>query len=151
MTSMIDKSMEILSSRAFPVSVAKLYAAFADPALLERWWGPDGFTNRITRFDLAPGGEWHVTMTNSDGQDFHNRSTFEIVEPGSRVLFLHHEPMHVFTMDMQFAGAGSEARLTWRMLFERSRENLEIKKFIAAANEQNFDRLGQLLATMGEH
>lgn len=151
MTTRIDNPLEILSSRVFPVSVPRLYTAFADPSLLERWWGPDGFTNRVTRFDLKPGGEWHITMTNSDGQDFHNRCTFEIVEPGSRISYVHHEPMHVFTMDMQFATAGEEARLTWRMHFERNRENLEIRKFIAVANEQNFDRLGEVLATLGDH
>lgn len=151
MTTRIDGGIEILSSRVFPVSVSKLYAAFAEPSLLERWWGPDGFTNRITRFDLVPGGEWHVTMTNSDGTDFHNRCTFEIVEPGARIFYLHHEPMHVFTMDMHFASAEEHARLTWRMTMERNRENLELKKFIAAANEQNFDRLGRVLAEHREH
>lgn len=151
MTTSIADGIEILSSRVFPVSVARLYTAFAEPALLERWWGPDGFTNRITRFDLQPGGEWHVTMTNSDGTDFHNRSTFEIVEPGSRIRYLHHQPMHVFTMEMNFASAGDHARLTWRMVLERNRENLELKTFIAAANEQNFDRLGRVLSELVEH
>lgn len=151
MTTRIANGIEILSSRVFPVSVPRLYTAFAEPALLERWWGPDGFTNRITRFDLHPGGEWHVTMTNSDGTDFNNRSTFEIVDPGSRIQYLHHEPMHVFTMDMTFASAGDHARLTWRMILERNRDNLELKTFIAAANEQNFDRLGRVLSELTEH
>ncbi len=151
MTTRIANGIEILSTRVFPVSVPRLYAAFAEPALLERWWGPDGFTNRITRFELVSGGEWHITMTNSEGQAFHNRSTFERVEPGSRIQYLHHEPMHVFTMDMHFADADDHARLTWQMVLERNRENLELKKFIAAANEQNFDRLGRVLAELKDH
>ncbi len=145
MTTAITDGMEILTTRVFPVQVEALYAAFSTPEHLARWWGPDGFTNRITRFDLHPGGEWHITMTNSDGLDFHNRCTFEIVVPGERIFYVHHEPMHVFTMDMFFATAGGDSRLTWKMTFERNRENLEIRKFIAAANEQNFDRLGRLL------
>lgn len=151
MTGPIANGIEILSSRVFAVPVARLYTAFAEPRLLERWWGPDGFTNRITRFDLKPGGEWHITMTNSDGQDFHNRSTFQTVEPMQRILYLHHEPMHVFTMDMHFSTAGDGSRLTWQMILERNRENLELKKFIAAANEQNFDRLTRILDEMKDH
>lgn len=153
MITTIARGVEILTTRVFPVTVPELYRAFSEPALLERWWGPHDFTNRISHFDLRPGGEWHVTMTSSAGEDFHNRSTFEVVEPENRISYLHHEPMHVFTMDMHFATAGDHARLTWRMVLERNRENLELKTFIAAANEQNFDRLGQLLDNLkdGHH
>jgi hypothetical protein len=53
--------------------------------------------------------------------------------------------MHVFTLEMTFEEAEAGTRLTWRMLFEPTDENRELQRFIHAANEQNFERLEQVL------
>ena len=145
-------TLEILSSRVFPFAPEVLFDAFADADTLAQWWGPHGFTNRVSELDLRPGGAYRICMTNSDGQDFHNHSTFEAVERPHLIRFLHHLPMHIYRMDMHFAPTEDGTRLTWRMLFEKNAENLKIKAFIAAANEQNFDRLAAVLAstTKGE-
>ena len=136
--------MEILNDRLFDVDPATLFDAFADPRKLRQWWGPHGFTNRIDEFDFREGGDWRVTMTSSDGADFVNRSTFREIVPAERIAFLHHEPMHIYTMEMRFVPERGGTRLRWRMLFEPTEENLQLKKFITAANEQNFDRLEDL-------
>jgi uncharacterized protein YndB with AHSA1/START domain len=137
---MTDK-MEILNERLFPVDRFTLFRAFSDPDLLKQWWGPHGFTNVIGGFDFQKGGSWQITMTASNGTDFPNRSTFrEIVVP-ERIVFEHHEPMHIYIMEMDFTEEESGTRLNWRMLFDATEENLQLKTFITAANEQNFDRL----------
>jgi uncharacterized protein YndB with AHSA1/START domain len=140
-----DEVIEILSTRVFPVERERLFRAFADPEQLKLWWGPHGFTNRIDAFDFRPGGDWRITMRNSDGEDFANHSTFEEVRAPEEIRYFHHGPIHAFTMIMSYADAEDGTRLTWRMLFARNRENLGLKKFIAAANEQNFDRLADHL------
>ncbi|PYB75479.1 SRPBCC domain-containing protein [Rhizobium wuzhouense] len=142
---MTDK-LEILNDRLFPVDAPTLFGAFADPDTLKDWWGPHDFTNRIDEFDFREGGSWRITMTASNGTDFDNHSTFQEIVPNSRIVFLHHEPMHVFTMEMTYVAEDSGTRLHWRMLFEPTDENRELEKFIRAANEQNFDRLEAVLA-----
>lgn len=141
----MTESMEILNDRLFHVDPATLFDAFADPDKLKQWWGRHGFTNTIGAFDLRPGGTWQITMTASNGNDFDNHSTFQEVVANRRIVFLHHEPMHVYTMEMDFVPEDQGTRLCWRMLFEPTEENLQLQRFIAAANEQNFDRLGDLL------
>jgi uncharacterized protein YndB with AHSA1/START domain len=135
------EKLHIVTERTFDVPAETLFAAFADPVTLARWWGPHGFTNEITHFDFSPGGDWHVTMTNSDGTDFANRWTFQAIESPSRILALHHEPMHVFMLEVTFAMEAKGTRMIWRMQFDDTPDNREIERFIAAANEQNFDRL----------
>lgn len=142
---MSSSALEILTSRVFPIHRAALFDAFADPEKLVQWWGPHGFTNTMHCFDLQPGGEWRITMRNSDGQDFENHSTFEHVQAPEEIRFFHHGPVHAFTMIMSYSETEDGTRLTWRMLFARTRESLELKPFIAAANEQNFDRLAEIL------
>jgi len=138
-------TIEILNSRLFPVDRATLFDAFADPQKLALWWGPEGFSNTISAFDLRPGGDWLVTMTADNGTDFHNRWTFEEVTAGEMVRMTHHEPVHVFGLEMRFADDDRGARLSWRMLFDRTEDNEAMEKFLHAANEQNFDRLERLL------
>lgn len=145
---MTDK-VEIVSERLFAVDRQTLFDAFANPRSLAQWWGPHGFTNAITDFDLRAGGDWRITMTASDGTDFHNHSTFETVEAPHRIVLTHHLPVHVYRMEMTFTPEAGATRLRWHMLFEPNEENRMLKKFIAAANEQNFERLEAFLAASG--
>ena len=142
----VQEPVEILSSRVYAFARTDVFAAFADPALLALWWGPDGFTNVIHEFEFRPGGTWLLTMTASNGSDFLNRSTFGQIVVPERICFTHHDPLHVFDMEMQFDVVSVNAsRLTWRMQMEPNDENIRLAKFIALANEQNFDRLEAVL------
>lgn len=137
----MSEHLEILNTRIFAASRQAVFDAFAEPEQLKLWWGPDGFTNTIPEFDLRPGGKWRIVMTASDGTDFDNHCTFEEVVVPERIVYVHHLPMHVFSMEMIFDEEAGGTRLTWRMLFEPTDENRQLQKFLAAANEQNFDRL----------
>lgn len=139
------EKLHIVSERQFDASAETLFAAFADPERLARWWGPHDFTNRITQFDFVPGGDWLITMTSSDGTDFPNHWTFQAIEAPTRILALHHEPMHVFTLEMRFEAREDGTLLVWNMQFDDTPENRDIERFIAAANQQNFDRLQEEL------
>lgn len=141
---MADK-MEILNERRFDADCATLFDAFADPEKLKLWWGPHGFTNRIEEFDFRPGGTWRLTMTSSSNVDFPNRWTFEEIETNRRIIGFHVEPVHAFTLEMDYAEAPEGSHLRWRALFDDTEENRELRKFFHAANEQNFDRLAAVL------
>jgi uncharacterized protein YndB with AHSA1/START domain len=140
--------MEITNTRTFPTTRDILFDAFADPKKLKHWWGPEGFTNTIHAFELKRGGTWRFTMHGPDGADFDNTSTFHEITAPERIVFVHHLPVHVFTMTMDFAREGNGTRLTWLMQFEPSADNAAMEPFIMAANEQNFDRLA---AFMGQN
>jgi uncharacterized protein YndB with AHSA1/START domain len=138
--------IEIVTTRVFTAPRAAVFAAFADPERLARWWGPNGFRNTMHEFDLRPGGSWRFTMHGPDGQDYPNESRFVTVIPEEKIVFEHLQPMHWFRMEMTYEDAGAgQARLTWRMTFERTEENEKLRAFIAQANEQNFDRLAEEL------
>ena len=143
--------IEILNDRLFPVDRNTLFDAFVDPEKLARWWGPEGFTNHVSAFELRPGGTWLVTMTADNGAEFHNRWTFEDIVTGERIKMKHHEPVHVFILDINFADEAHGSRLSWRMLFDRNEKNEQMQKFLHAANEQNFDRLQRLLENSGRN
>jgi len=140
-----DPAREIISTRDLDAPPSDVFGAFSDPEHLARWWGPAGFTNVIHTFDLRPGGLWRLTMTGPDGTAYHNTSHFLAVEPPVRVVFVHEDPVHQFTMTMTFAPLAAGTRLTWRMCFDEAAEAERVRAFVVAANEQNFDRLAQHL------
>ena len=96
---------EIVNSRVFDAPADAVFDAFADPALLARWWGPNGFRNTIHEFDLRPGGAWRLVMHAPDGTDYANVSRFITVERPKRILFDHLEPAHRFRLTMEFDGS----------------------------------------------
>jgi uncharacterized protein YndB with AHSA1/START domain len=140
-------NLEVTSSRTFPVSRTKVFAAFENPDALVQWWGPDGFTNRVVAFDLTAGGTWRVIMTADNDAEFDNISRFiEVVKP-ERIVYDHLQPIHHFRMTMTFAElAPDRTKLTWHMEFDRPASHEKLGEFIAGANEQNFDRLAAYLA-----
>ncbi len=138
--------MEIITIREFNVSPQVLFAAFSNPESLTLWWGPDGFTNEMHIFEFQEGGIWDFTMRTGGFADFHNQSRFLKINLPHHISFLHLGPIHVFTMLMDYEQTAIGTRLTWTMQMDDTLQNHEIKHFIEAANEQNFDRLEQFIS-----
>lgn len=138
----------IRSSRLFAASRQQVYAAFSDPSLLTRWWGPRGFTSTVQVFDLQPGGRWEMILHGPDGARYPNEIIFTAVTPGQHVAFDHLGSMHRFLMSLDFTDEAGGCRMAWHMQFEDGRESAKLRDFIIEANEQNFDRLESLLAEL---
>lgn len=136
---------EIVNTRFFDVSREVLFNAWADPALLAQWWGPQGFTNTFHEFDFKPGGTWKFTMHSPEGADFLNTCIFEEIVKSERIVFKHLLPVHVFHLIATFENAGSKTKLIFRQVFETVEECERIKKFVTEANEQNLDRLQKVV------
>jgi len=52
-------------------SVERVWALWADPRKLERWWGPPGYPATVTEHDLRPGGRVLYYMTSPEGEQHH--------------------------------------------------------------------------------
>ncbi len=65
----------------YPVSVERLWDAYADPRQLERFWGPEQWPATFTRHDMSVGGYSHYHMTGPDGAISRGWFRFLAVEP----------------------------------------------------------------------
>ena len=131
---------EIVSHRLFDASPDTVFAAFADPQRLARWWGPSGFTNTFETFEFRAGGTWRFVMHGPDGKNYQNNSVFIAVDKPGRIVFEHAPEPH-FIMTITLQAQGSQTSLTWRMLFDSPEIRDAIATYAVPANEQNFDRL----------
>ena len=63
----------------FDASADRVWQLWADPRLLERWWGPPGFPATFEHHDLTPGGTITYSMSGADGGDRFD-GTWNVVE-----------------------------------------------------------------------
>ena len=135
-----NAAREIVSTRHFQQPREALFAAYADPQRLARWWGPAGFRNSFELFEFRPGGHWRFTMHGPDGKDYANHSVFHAVEAPARIVLEHLNAPH-FEMHITHTEEAGGTRLTWRMRFDDARTREAVARYAVPANEQNFDRL----------
>lgn len=129
---------ELATSRVLSASPEAVFAAFADPLRLARWWGPKGFTSTFHEFDLRPGGAWRFILHGP--ADYHNESVFVEVTRPERIVLDHVSKPH-FRLTLTLAAEGTGTRLGWHMLFGTAAECAAVKRFAVGANEENLDRL----------
>jgi uncharacterized protein YndB with AHSA1/START domain len=78
----VDKNAEaktMVITAAFKTSITNVWQLWADPRLLERWWGPPGFPATFEHHDLTPGGTITYFMSGPDGGDRFD-GTWNVVE-----------------------------------------------------------------------
>jgi uncharacterized protein YndB with AHSA1/START domain len=143
MTTVLGQN-EIISTRQFNVPKERIYEAWTTPELLARWWGPSGFTNTFHEFDPRPGGDWRFIMHGANGVDYPNHNTFVELVPYERIV-LRHNSTPEFTVAATFEDADGGTLVTFRQLFESAEAFEQVKSICIEGNEQNFDRLGELL------
>jgi uncharacterized protein YndB with AHSA1/START domain len=136
-----NSNKEIYSSRELNTPIEIVYEAFSNPAHLQKWWGPNGFTNTFHEFDLRPEGKWILTMHGPEKGNYENSSVFKSVEPYKSIRWQRiSKPL--FEMEVEFKKlSDSETEISFRMIFETEEECNKIKNFAGPKNEENFDRL----------
>jgi len=132
---------EIANSRVLAASREKIFAAFADPVVLARWWGPQGFTSEFHEFDFRPGGVWRFTMRGPDGASYAMDHRFVEIVPPARLAVRHIQSGHDFTLTITLTDRRGGTEVTWRMRFDDPAEAARLRGFLQGANEENLDRL----------
>lgn len=127
-------------SKFVAATPAQVFAAMNDPARVARWWGPDGFENSIHQFDFHPGGTWLLTMHGPDGKDYPNESRFTRIVPGE-LFEIEHLSGHHFILAIELKPVEQGTRIDWRQTFDTVAHYEQLSGFVAAANEQNLQRL----------
>jgi len=135
---------ELIAVREYAVPRELVYQAWTAPELLARWWGPQGFTNTFHECDMRPGGTWTYTMHGPDGTAYPNASTFVELVPAERVV-LDHASGHEFRITATFESVAAGTKVVFRQQFKHKDEFEQAKPYCIEGNEQNLDRLGELL------
>lgn len=143
MTSQLSADGVCFSSRLFPFTPAQILAAFANADQLATWWGPDGFSNTFEIFEFKAQGRWKFVMHGPDGKDYPNDSVF--LEASQQKIIVRHVSQPNFTLTITLAEADGQTNLGWHQAFDDPSVAASMAHIIVPANEQNLNRLHQVL------
>ena len=139
---------EIIISRLLNAPVELVWKVWTDPEHIKNWWGPDGFSNTISKMDIKPGGEWDLVMHGPDGTDYRNKSIFKEIVRHQKIVYDHISGPK-FQATIEFEKQGDKTFLKWHMLFESKEEFIRtIKTFKADEGlKQNVTKLEAYLSS----
>jgi len=139
---------EIIQKRTFDAPRELVFQAFTDPAHLQHWFGPGGFTITMRGMDFREGGKWSFIMHGPDGTDYDNLITYTKIVKPERLEYLHgtseQDPEH-FRVVVTFEQSGSQTVLTMNSLFPTAEARAAVVSFGAIELGQ------QTLAKLAEH
>lgn len=143
--SQATKQNAVSTERVLAASPREVFAAFAQPEALARWWGPKDFTNTFEQFEFEPGGRWVFVMHGPNGANYLNESVFRQIEPDSRVV-IEHVVKPWYRLTVTLAPRGEQTHLSWVQEFESADVAEKMRPLSWTANEQNLDRLEAVLS-----
>ena len=65
----------------------RVYAAWTDPALLRKWFGPENVRTRDLVADAREGGQFRWDLTNPEGEEMTVVGEYRELQPGRKVVF----------------------------------------------------------------
>jgi uncharacterized protein YndB with AHSA1/START domain len=85
------QTWEVTARRTFAAPVGAVWAAWTEPDLIRRWWGPEGFTCPVARMDVRVGGVSLLAMQAPEqygGGRTYNTWSYSAVEPAARLEYV---------------------------------------------------------------
>ena len=136
---------QIVVTRMFDHPVASVWRAWSDPNVIPLWWGPDGFTSTIDRFELHAGGAWVLTLHGPDGADYPNEIVFDEIAEERLIRYRHiSQPRQAVTVE--FTTDGPEVTtVRFTALFGSKEQRDAIAVVAEPASEQLMTRLACVL------
>ena len=67
--------------RDFEAPVEKVWRAWTDPKIIDRWWAPKPWQAKTKSMDFREGGNWIYAMIGPDGETQWCRTDFKKIEP----------------------------------------------------------------------
>ena len=78
---------ELHLERLIAAPPERVYALWTDPALLVKWWGPEGHDVPASALDVRPGGKWRTTMRSPEGKTHTVSGIYRVLDPPKRLVF----------------------------------------------------------------
>ncbi len=132
----VDKDYDNLTLTViadFDAPVERVWRLWADPRLLERWWGPPSHPATVEEHDLNPGGDVTYFMTGPEGDKHRGWWRVTSVDPPKSLEFTDGfadddgtpiTDMPIVTVQMRLTEHDGGTRMEMRSVFD-SREQMD--------------------------
>jgi uncharacterized protein YndB with AHSA1/START domain len=136
------KDRELIVTRKINAPVELVWEVWTKPEHIARWWGPNGFTNTITKMEFRQDGIWELVMHGPDGTDYPNKSIFREIVPFKKIVYEHVSEPHIIAT-ITFEKQGKQTVINWHAVFDSREVFIEVvKKYKADVGlEQNVEKM----------
>jgi uncharacterized protein YndB with AHSA1/START domain len=96
---------ELVMTRVFDAPRDRVFKTYTDPALVPRWWEPEGMTTIVDTMDVRKGGIWRYIQRDADGNEYAFNGVYHEVKSPERLIYtFEFEPMagHVLLETITF-------------------------------------------------
>lgn len=122
-----EDTKQIVVERVFAAKRDRVWNAFTDNKILEKWFAPKPWTAGTETFEFSEGGHWHYYMQSPEGQKHWGMTTYQQIQPQD--FFTAHDGFcdesGVINPDMPqmnwhtaFADAGENTKVIVTLTFE---------------------------------
>ncbi len=78
---------ELRLERLIAAPPDRVFAQWVEPALLVKWWGPEGYDVPAHSLDVRADGKWRTTMRSPEGKLFIVSGVYRKIEPPRLLVF----------------------------------------------------------------
>lgn len=140
---------EIVMVRVFDAPRGMVYRAFTEPALIQRWLGPRGWSLPVCEVDLKVGGKYRYVGEGPDGARVGWGGTFKEIVPEQRIV--HSESFDDYPGEALITSVWSESSGKTTLTLTMLVASKEVRDAIIATGmehgaAESYDRLAELLA-----
>jgi uncharacterized protein YndB with AHSA1/START domain len=79
---------EMIVERVFNAPRELVFKAWTEPTQLAQWWAPQGWTTKVFKMEVKPGGTWHYCMYGPDGEEAWGKAVYEEITPPERLVYV---------------------------------------------------------------
>jgi uncharacterized protein YndB with AHSA1/START domain len=140
---------EIVLTRGFDAPRRMIYDAWTKPELLQRWFGPQGWSLAVCEIDLKVGGKWRFVLRGPDGKEMGMGGVYREIVPPERDV--HTESFDDYPGDSLVTGVlvehDGKTTMTATILYpSREVRDEVIKSGIEHGAAETYDKLAEMLA-----
>lgn len=152
---------EIVITRVFNAPRELVFKVWTEPKHIEQWWGPKGFTTRVTELDFRPGGQWRYVMVGPDGTEYPVKGVFREIMPPERIVTSDEFdegfeqvvqadlPSEIIEAIAIFEDLNNKTRLTLRIMHHTAEDRRKHEEMgVIAGWNSSFDCLDEFLVKM---
>jgi uncharacterized protein YndB with AHSA1/START domain len=141
---------EIVLTRVFNAPRRLVWDAFTKPELLQRWFGPRGWSLVICEVDLKVGGGFRFVLRGPDGKEMGMRGVYREIVPPNRSV--HMESFDDFPGESEVTTVlveqGGKTTFTATVLYPSQEvRDAVIKSGMEHGAAESYDKLAELLAS----
>jgi uncharacterized protein YndB with AHSA1/START domain len=142
----------LVISRIFDAPRSLVFKAWTEPEHMVNWFGPRGFTSKVLKNDLRPGGAYRIHMRGPDGDDHWSQGVFREIVPPERLVMVGswadadgNPTRPETTLTLLFEDVGGKTRLT---LHNAVFESVTARDLHEGGWSTSLDCLAEYLATL---